>query len=122
LILEFGADSSGAQAAMRLHSTRLIIAIGAALVGQVQAGLAADSAHGEQLARRWCATCHVVGLEERRTLADLPTPFASVAARPDFDVNRLAFFLLDPHPVMPNMSLTRAEASDLAAYIASLRK
>jgi hypothetical protein len=37
-------------------------------------------------------------------------------------VNRLAFFLLDPHPKMPNMSLTRIEASDLAAYIASLAR
>jgi hypothetical protein len=27
-------------------------------------------------------------------------------------------FLLDPHPKMPNLSLTRTEATDLAAYIA----
>jgi hypothetical protein len=32
----------------------------------------------------------------------------------------LAFFLLDPHPKMPDMALTRAEAADLAAYISSL--
>jgi hypothetical protein len=31
-------------------------------------------------------------------------------------------FLLDPHPKMPDMSLTRTEAGDLAAYIASLGK
>jgi hypothetical protein len=29
--------------------------------------------------------------------------------------------LLDPHPKMPDMGLTRSEAADLAAYIASLR-
>jgi hypothetical protein len=57
----------------------------------------------------------------RQTAADQPATFSSVARRPDFDVNRLAFFLLDPHPVMPNMALTRDEAADLAAYIASLR-
>jgi mono/diheme cytochrome c family protein len=34
----------------------------------------------------------------------------------------LAFFLLDPHPKMPSFPLSRAEAADLAAYIASLRK
>ena len=59
---------------------------------------------------------------EAGRIADVPPPFANVAQRPDFDVNRLAFFLLDPHPVMPNMGLSRSEATDLAAYIASLRK
>jgi len=35
---------------------------------------------------------------------------------------KLAFFLLDPHPKMPNFPLTRIEAGDISAYIASLRK
>jgi hypothetical protein len=39
----------------------------------------------------------------------------------DFDQNRLAFLLLMPHPNMPNMSLNRAEISDLADYIRSLK-
>jgi hypothetical protein len=39
-----------------------------------------------------------------------------------FNVEKLAFFLLDPHPVMPNMSLSRNEAQDIAAYIARIRK
>jgi hypothetical protein len=48
----------------------------------------------------------------------------AVAAQPvpDFDANRIAMFLLDPHPKMPDMSLTRFEAGDLAAYIATLRR
>jgi len=46
--------------------------------------------------------------------------FASIARQPGFDADKLAFFLLDPHPKMPNMALTRREASDLAAYIATL--
>ena len=36
--------------------------------------------------------------------------------------NRLANFLLDPHPKMPNMSLTRTEAADIAAYIRHVRR
>jgi hypothetical protein len=40
---------------------------------------------------------------------------------PDFDAAKLAFFLMDPHPKMPNMSLSRTEAADLAAYIGSLK-
>jgi mono/diheme cytochrome c family protein len=45
----------------------------------------------------------------------------SIAARPDFDPAKLAFILLDPHPKMPNMQLSRDEASDIAAYIATLK-
>ena len=89
---------------------------------QGEPSMAADAAHGEQLARRWCASCHIVDAGEHRIVADQPPAFASIAQRPGFNVDRLAFFLLDPHPVMPNMGLSRSEAADLAAYIASLRK
>jgi len=85
------------------------------------AAQAADIRHGEDLARRWCAACHVVASNQQRPTGEAP-PFASIARRPDFDVNRLTFFLLDPHPKMPNMSLTRAEAADIAAYIATLTR
>jgi len=113
---------AGAKAIMRHSSAGFLGAIAITLTFQSNAGMAADPLHGEELARRWCASCHVIGAEERPTRADQPPSFASIARRPDFDVNRLAFFLLDPHPVMPNMALSRDEASDLAAYIASLRK
>jgi mono/diheme cytochrome c family protein len=82
--------------------------------------LAADADHGADLAKRWCATCHVVANGQTQASADVPS-FASVARRPDFSPERLAFFLLDPHPKMPNFPLSRAEAADLAAYIGSLR-
>lgn len=49
------------------------------------------------------------------------TPFATVAKRGGFDAAKLAFFLLDPHPKMPNIQLTRSEAADIAAYISILR-
>jgi len=84
--------------------------------------MAADAAHGEQLAQRWCASCHIVDGAERRVVSDQPPAFVSVARQPDFNADRLTAFLLEPHPVMPNMSLSRGEAADLAAYIASLRK
>jgi mono/diheme cytochrome c family protein len=81
---------------------------------------AADAQHGKQLAQRWCAECHLVASDQRQASADV-APFASVAQRGDFNAAQLAFFLLDPHPKMPNMSLSRAEAGDLAAYIATLK-
>jgi hypothetical protein len=58
----------------------------------------------------------------QRQVTGEASPFASVASRSNFDPARLALFLLDPHPKMPNMSLTRIEAGDLAAYIATLAK
>ena len=84
-------------------------------------GFAADPNHGQQLAKRWCAGCHVVANDQSQASSDAP-PFATIARNPDFNANRLAYFLLEPHPKMPNMNLTRTEATDLAAYIVSLGK
>ena len=84
------------------------------------AGLAADADNGERLAQRWCASCHVIAAGQGGTTGEAP-PFATIASKPDLDAARLALFLLEPHPKMPNMGLSRADASDLAAYIAKLR-
>src|SRR5262245_19898753 len=83
--------------------------------------IAADIAQGQQLAQRWCRSCHLVAADQRQAAADAP-PFSAVARKPDFDVNRLALFLLNPYPRMPNMSLTRSEAIDIASYIGSLAR
>src|SRR5271165_5996454 len=82
------------------------------------ASLAADAAHGEQLAKRWCASCHVVAPDQTRGADNVPA-FATIAKTPGFSENKIAAFLMDPHPKMPDMQLGRGEAKDLAAYIAS---
>jgi mono/diheme cytochrome c family protein len=82
-------------------------------------GLAADADNGKRLAQRWCQACHVV-TEGPRASTDGAPPFAAIAARPGLDAAKITAFLLDPHPKMPDMSLTRIEASDLAAYIGTL--
>ena len=79
---------------------------------------AADAAHGEQLAKRWCASCHIVAPDQTRGVDNAPA-FATIAKMPGFDADKLARFLMDPHPKMPDMQLGRGEAKDLAAYIAS---
>jgi mono/diheme cytochrome c family protein len=83
--------------------------------------MAADADHGADLAKRWCVTCHVVSSGQAQANADVPS-FAAIAHKSDFTPEKVAFFLLDPHPPMPNFALSRIEAADLAAYIASLRK
>jgi len=82
--------------------------------------VAADAQNGKVLAQRWCASCHLVAPEQRQASADVP-PFATIGRDHTFDAARLAFFLLDPHPKMPDMQITRSEAQDLAAYISSLK-
>ncbi len=79
-----------------------------------------DPKRGAELAQRWCANCHVVSKDQTKA-SDVTRSFVAVAQSPEFNAERLAFFLLDPHPIMPNMMLSRQEARDLAAYIATLK-
>ena len=101
---------------MNLDAIKLMAAVTAAFWFGSTAQ-AADPRHGGELAKRWCAACHIVAPDQQKGADNVPT-FAAIAHRPDFNPQRLAFFLLDPHPKMPNMELTRREAEDLAAYIA----
>ncbi len=78
-------------------------------------------AEGRKIAERWCAACHQVSDEQAMANTEAPA-FANVAKKyPDDDgLAAHAAFLADPHPLMPDMSLTRREISDLVAYIGSL--
>jgi mono/diheme cytochrome c family protein len=81
---------------------------------------AADVHKGEILAKRWCSACHVVSSDQQQGTAQAP-PFSAVAGRTDFNETTVAYFLLAPHPRMPDMNLSRSEAADLAAYIKTQR-
>ena len=78
--------------------------------------VAADANKGEVLAKHWCAACHVVSADQKQG-STTAAPFSEIAKKPGLDAAELALFLLLPHPRMPDMSLSRAEAADLAAYI-----
>lgn len=104
---------------MRLARMKILI-IAAMAFGTSQT-LAADADHGGDLARRWCAACHLVDRAQKQASADVPS-FGAIAQKSDFTPEKVAFFLLDPHPKMPNFPLSRSEAADIAAYIGSLRK
>ena len=81
---------------------------------------AADVKNGEALALRWCSSCHVVAGAQSGTIGEAP-PFRVIARAPELDAAKVALFLLQPHPKMPDMGLSRQAAGDLAAYIASLK-
>ncbi|MDE2377372.1 cytochrome c [Bradyrhizobium sp.] len=101
-----------------VKSFSVLLALAASVCGS--AAFAADANHGADLAKRWCAGCHVVTSDQKQASADVPA-FTTIARKPDFSAEKLAFFLLDPHPKMPNFPLSRSEAADIAAYIGSLR-
>ena len=83
-----------------------------------QRAFAADVTRGKTIAQRWCSACHLVAPEQTRAVADVPS-FAAVA-RMKLPPDSLKTFLSDPHPKMPDMSLTRSEIDDIVAYIQSL--
>ena len=101
---------------LRIGCCQLILAAGLAATSS----FAASPDQGETLARRWCTGCHLVAADQKAATTEAP-PFASIAKRPDFDPAKIGFFLRDPHPKMPNMALSRDEAANIAAYIATLK-
>jgi mono/diheme cytochrome c family protein len=101
-----------------LQPLRFCLVLSALLV--TSDGFAADAGNGQRLAETRCVTCHRVGPDQRREVADAP-PFEAIARKFALDPGTLAFAMLDPHPRM-NVTLTRREAQDIAAYINTLAK
>lgn len=79
---------------------------------------AGDAGNGKKLAERWCQSCHAIGANQPSAVTEAPA-FAGIARKPGFDEAKVATFLLDPHPKMPDLGLSRDAAADLAAFIAS---
>jgi mono/diheme cytochrome c family protein len=98
-------------------------AVAIVLLASVSGSLAApaDADNGERLAKQWCAACHVVAADQTHGADNVPS-FAAVAKKPGFSPDRIAQFLMNPHPKMPDMQLGRTEAADLGAYIKTLGK
>jgi cytochrome c len=90
------------------------------LFGGASAALTADAANGEHLAEMRCITCHPASTGQRRDVTDAP-PFLAIARKFASNPGMLAFSLFDPHPRM-NVTLTRREAEDIAAYIDTFAK
>jgi mono/diheme cytochrome c family protein len=89
-----------------------------AVTGFQSPATAGDAKAGKQLAERWCQSCHAIGANQPMAVTEAP-PFATIAKKPGFDEAKIAVFLLEPHPKMPPIGLSREAAADLAAFIAS---
>jgi mono/diheme cytochrome c family protein len=100
----------------------LVCGIGLLAVANPGVGqeLTGNAERGGKLAERWCSTCHIVSDTQARATTEAPT-FQSIAERSPEAIDALGAFLMDPHPPMPDLSLTRQEIRDLLSYIESLR-
>ena len=89
--------------------------------GQTASTTAERVQNGLKLSKLWCAHCHVVE-PGGATVAqsDVPT-FQSIAVRPEQTVEKTENSVLQPHPPMPDLQLSREVLRDLALYIMSLK-
>ena len=86
------------------------------------AAAAQDVERGHQLAQRWCAGCHTVERSPAAARADGIPSFPAVAAIPGTSAERLRAAMNPAHGRMPDLSLSKRDQDDLAAYILSLRQ
>lgn len=105
----------------RVDRSLCFLLAAAFLLGQAaQARDWGDTESGEAIADRWCSACHMVSPEQALATPDVPS-FMEIARNAEDDLSVIEGFLIDPHPPMPDLHLTREEIRDLIAYFATLR-
>ena len=77
---------------------------------------------GLAVANRFCTNCHLTGATTSSSVPAGPPSFSAIANKPDQTAERLVGMMINPHPPMPDVQLTREEILNLLAYIESLRK
>jgi mono/diheme cytochrome c family protein len=102
---------------MTVH--RIVLAATLLLLA-VPAG-AQDVLLGENLARRWCSSCHLVTGDAAMARADGVPSFRGLAARPDVSPVMLRRAMTAQHSRMPDFNLGTRDQEDLIAYIMSLK-
>jgi len=80
---------------------------------------AADPREGKKSADRWCSACHFV--DGNGQAPDAAPPFGQMANETAYSDARLRGWLHDPHPPMPNLTLSRHDIDNIVAYIRSLK-
>ena len=104
-----------------MFQNRWYALIGLSVISYLTAAPAhADAGKGAQIARQWCANCHVIGGNPAGPAPQGPPSFQMVA-RSGMTADQLRAFLSHPHGAMPNLALTRVEIDDLIGYIETLR-
>jgi mono/diheme cytochrome c family protein len=103
-----------------MNFARAVPAVAASLLLS-QSAHAGSPENGRILAENWCSNCHVVSAGQSSSGRSAPA-FTAIAQSSDFNPDRLAYLLLDPHPKMAKLGLSRKAIEDIADYIKSLRQ
>jgi cytochrome c len=80
-----------------------------------------DPKAGLEVARAWCANCHVVERNQDRAIVGPAPTFHAIADRSTTTADGLRAFLATQHGLMPNLSLSNTNIENTVAYILSLR-
>jgi cytochrome c len=80
---------------------------------------AGNAEAGRALAERSCVSCHTSA--KSNVASDSAPPLAELMRRAGRTPGTLRAWLSDPHPPMPNLSLTRTEIDNLVAYLTTLQ-
>ena len=105
----------------------LLAALGLALCAWMLAAPAAaqdagDPARGQAYARAICAECHDIRRGGFGSKNPLATPFQAIANTRGMTATALTVFFRTPHKVMPNLIIEGDDASNVIAYILSLKQ
>ena len=93
----------------------LTIVVGQAALAHAASG---NAEAGRQLAIRSCSSCHAI--DAAKTATDNAPPFAAVAKTNKERPAWIRGWLTQPHPPMPNISLSRQQIDDIIAYLGTL--
>jgi mono/diheme cytochrome c family protein len=80
-----------------------------------------DAADGREFAQTWCTECHAIDAKAAPGGKAGPA-FAAIANRRSVTSRRLIRWLYSKHKNMPDFEVELDDASDVAAYIMSLRR
>jgi len=90
-----------------------------ALIGPTAALAASGNAEaGRQLVMRSCSSCHAT--QSAKTATDGAPPFSAVAKTNKERPAWIRGWLMEPHPPMPSISLSRQQIEDIIAYLGTL--
>jgi len=97
-----------------------LVALGTTVIHSVQA--AGTPKRGEEIAEKWCSTCHQIAPGALRFDKTRPASFQESSNTPGMGELALKVFFQTLHKQMPNFSITNDVRDHLIAYITSLKQ
>ena len=102
---------------MRLASLFITVALGV-IAAPVLAAPAGNAEAGRDLVMRSCISCHAP--DASKSASDGAPPLSFVARDNKTNPAWIRGWLMDPHPPMPGIMLSRQQVNDVVAYLNSL--